>query len=641
MSKGHGLSNGERKLAAIMFTDIVGYTALSQENESATVRRLEEHRKLIRPLFASHGGREIKTIGDAFLVEFYSALDALLCSIAIQQTMHDRKVARGDTLSVRIGIHVGDVIERENDILGDAVNIASRIEPLAEPGGICISGEVYSQVRNKSDLPFISLGEKSLKNVNTPIMVHRVVMPWEKETVEAVTQPDARRIAVLPFVNLSPDASDEYFADGMTEEIISTVSKIGQVEVISRTSVMQYKKNPKPIREVAKELSVGTVLEGSVRKAGNKLRITAQMIDATNDRHVWAESYDRELQDVFATQSDIARKVADALQAGVSHGKPARLESTPDLEAYTLYLRAMRLYHEAADLTMAPAIKLFQDAISKDPAFGRAYAGLAFALSWAAVRKNYSETVGRAEIAAKKALELEPDSAEAHAALAFVDGQLDRTDEAIVEAREATQINPNYAEPYFILGMEYAAIGRLGNAADASQISYRLNPLDLATSVCLATLLQLTSREPEALEVIERTKSTYPKSFWPYHSMFEFYLLRQDYAKAQEVLTEGLEINPDEEFLLMDQGRLYAMTGRRREAEDFLRVISKMEGAPRNWGQLFIHAALGNMDEAFEELMKEAGDHSWHWLMKSLPYFEEMRKDPRFAEFCKKVGLPA
>jgi len=624
-----------------MFTDIVGYTALTQANEALAMEVLERHNRLLRPFFPRFHGREVKTIGDSFLVEFESALEALRCASEIQSYLHDYNLSSTDEwkIKLRIGIHLGDVINKSGDVFGDAVNIASRIEPTALPEGVCVSQQVYDQVRNKFELPLLSMGEKVLKNIERPVEVYAVKMPWEGGEQKELAK--VRRIAILPFVNLSPDAGDEYFADGMTEEIISTVSKLGQVEVISRTSVMQYKKNPKPIREVSRELNVGTVIEGSVRKAGIKLRITAQMIDAANDRHIWAESYDRELQDVFATQRDIARKVTDALQAGVSEGKLSRMESTPNLEAYTLYLRAMRLYHEAPDLTTTPAIKMFQDAISKDPTFARAYAGLALALSWAAVRADYAANLRRSEAAAQRALELGPNSAEAHAAMALVDGQLDRFDEAIAEAEEAIKINPSYAEPYFTLGLEYGAIGRLEDSLDAFQVSYRLNPLDVPTSSAFATLLQLTGKERDAIDVIERMKAAFPKSFWPYHSMFEFHLLRMDFLKAQEALNEGLAISPSEDFLLMDQGWLYAITGRRKEAEDSLRILSKMAGPAGGWGQLFIHAALGNMDEAFEQLMKQAGDHSWHWLMKSLPYFEDMRKDPRFAEFCKKVGLPA
>jgi TolB-like protein len=297
-----------------MFTDIVGYTALTQENESATVQLLDDHRKLLRPIFASHGGREIKTIGDAFLVEFGSALDAVLCAVAVQSAMNDRKLARGAALSIRIGIHAGDVIETEGDLIGDAVNIASRIEPLAEPGGVCISRQVHMQVENKVPYDLIKIGPRVLKNVTEPLEVYKVMMPWDKANAVPSAQLDKNRVAVLPFTNMSSDPEEGYFADGMTEELITSLSGVRQLTVIARTSVMGYKGTTKKVREIGSELGVGSLLEGSVRKAGNRVRITAQLIDTATEGHLWAQNYDRQLEDVFAIQSEIAEKVAGELR---------------------------------------------------------------------------------------------------------------------------------------------------------------------------------------------------------------------------------------------------------------------------------------------------------------------------------------
>jgi len=364
------------------------------------------------------------------------------------------------------------------------------------------------------------------------------------------------------------------------------------------------------------------------------------MIDATNDRHLWAENYDRELRDIFATQSDIARRVADALQTRISGGGAVRAGPTQDVEAYTLYLRAMQLYHIDIRSNITEAVELFQEAISRDSTFARAYSGLALALNWSALYGDYSENVRKAQVAAQKALELEPDLAEAHAALALAYQQMDRDEDAISESKNAIRINPNYADPYVTLGMTYASVGKLEDGLEALQKGYSLNPLHLPLSWNLASLLQLTGRERGAFEVIERARISHPESFWAYCMIIEFYLLKGDFVKAQEALDAGLKVNPGERYLLMNQGRLYAMTGRRKEAENSLLVISKVDDIPRGWGQVFIHAALGNLDEAFDALMKQAENHSWFWLMKSSPYFEEMRKDPRFAEFCKKAGLP-
>jgi hypothetical protein len=255
-----------------MFTDMVGYTALGQRNESLSLALVEEQRKLIRPILGRHSGKEIKTMGDAFLVEFRSALDAVRCAYDIQRATREFNISLPDEkrIHLRVGVHLGDVVESEGDISGDAVNVASRIESLAEDGGVCLTRQVYDHVENKFALPLESIGPKSLKNVSAPVEVYKIVMPWTVES-PAPVQLDKRRIAVLPFVNMSPDPADEYFADGMTEEIITTLSKVEQLAVIARTSVTQYKKTTKRVCDIARELNTGSLIEGSQRRLRNSI----------------------------------------------------------------------------------------------------------------------------------------------------------------------------------------------------------------------------------------------------------------------------------------------------------------------------------------------------------------------------------
>jgi adenylate cyclase len=297
-----------------MFTDMVGYTVLGQRNESLSLALVEEQRNLVRPILSQRGGREVKTMGDAFLVEFSNTLDAVRCAYDIQRAAREFNISRPPerTVHLRIGIHLGDVVESQGDILGDAVNVASRIESLAGDGGVRLTRQVYDQVQNKFELPLKSLGVTSLKNLNVPLEVFKMTMPWEEGGLSS-TQVDRKRIAVLPLANISPDPTDAYFADGMTEELISTMSRISGLKVIARTSVAGYKGSPKKISEIGKELEVGTVLEGSVRKVGDRLRISVQLIDSQTSEHLWAENYDRQLKDVFAIQSDISKTVAEAL----------------------------------------------------------------------------------------------------------------------------------------------------------------------------------------------------------------------------------------------------------------------------------------------------------------------------------------
>jgi adenylate cyclase len=639
------LTEGERRLAAVMFTDIVGYTAMSQRDEKHALKALKSHDEMLRPIFAKHGGTEIKTIGDSFLVEFMSALAATECAIEIQQRLEDaNKNMAGFPVTLRIGLHLGDVTKRGNDIFGDAVNIASRIQPLADPGGICVSEQIFGQVRNKISHSFLKLAPRELKNVGFPIDVYKIVMPWENSSTSSVYQetPRSQRIAVLPLMNMSPDPTDEYFADGMTDEIISALSKIEHAEVISRTSVMQYKKSAKPIKEISRELDVGTVLEGSVRKAGNRLRVTVQMIDAVKDRHLWAESYDRELEDIFTIQSDIAKKVAEALQSRIPKNRISTIEPTKDVEAYTMYLRAMQLHHENTEVSLREAVALFEKAISRDPAFTRAYAGLAHALCGLTVGyEDYTAFVEKAEAAARKALELEPDSAEALVALAYVHTFMDKFDQVISESEKAIRINPNLSEAYRSLGWIYSSMGKLETGVSYLQRAYRLDPLSFRPGSEVSLVYQLAGREREALELLESLRDLYPRNHRVYARWAEFYMIKHDYVHAQEMVSKGFQISPSDVDLLTDQGVLYAFTGRRGEAEQILRTIeTDVTEASRLLGKVFIHAALGNLDEAFKALQRLAEIHAWPPLIKSLPVFEEMRRDLRFEEFCLRVGLP-
>ena len=293
--------------------------------------------------------------------------------------MHDRKVARGETICLRIGIHVGDVVESGNDILGDAVNVASRIEPLAESGGICISSEVHNQVRNKLDLPLVSLGEKPLKNVETPVEVYKVVMPWEQPTATERASYPTNRIAILPFASFSSDPEDAYFADGVTDEIISAVAGISGLSVISRTSVVGYKGTAKKVKEIGKELEVGSILEGTFKKAGNRIRVTTQLIDVAADKHLWAQNYDRELDDVFEVQSDVAKQVAQALQVKILSPEKERIDKKPTgiTAAYTLYLKGRYLWNKRGMDDLKRARECFEQAVRMDPLFALGYAGVA------------------------------------------------------------------------------------------------------------------------------------------------------------------------------------------------------------------------------------------------------------------------
>ena len=629
-----------------MITDMAGYTNLAQANELLSLKILDRAQRMLKPILSKHHGRLVKTMGDSYLVEFESALNATKCAVNIQQRLHKYNLSPKDQqkIELRIGVHLGDVQRVKGDVLGDAVNLASRVEPLADPGGICVSEQVFDQVRNKISQRMSKLGSRSLKNVRYPMDIYKIVMPWEKGSMENVTvePPSSQRIAVLPLTSMSPDASDEYFADGMTEEMISAISKLAHVEVISRTSVMPYKKLSKSVRDVAKELDVGTVLEGSVRKAGDQIRVAVQLIDAVRDRHIWAESYDRRLEDIFAIQSDIAKRVADALQTRIRKTGNVAIEPVQNVEAYTIYLRAMQLSHDNSGPSLREAVGLFEKAVEKEPGFARAYAGLAHALcGLASGYEDFASSIQRAESAARRAFELGPDLAESYLALAYVHTFMDKFDDVIAEASKAIEINPNLSEAYSTIGWIISSQGKLDEGVKDLLKAYKLDPLSFRPGSEVSLILQLAGKEAEALEILGKLTDLYPKNHRVYARWAEYYLIKRDYSKAQEMLNKGSKISPDDIDLRTDQGVLFADTGKREEAEKILADIQKSTiEADRLQGELFIQAALGNKEESLKALFRLAETHAWPPLIKSLPVFHEIRKDPRFSEFCLKVGLP-
>jgi adenylate cyclase len=457
-----------------MFTDLVGFTQLSQRDEEGALRLRHEHQTLVRAPIAAHGGREVKTLGDGFLIEFPSAVESVRTAVEIQEAVSRRNSAPGVTerMQLRIGIHVGDVIEDGTDIVGDAVNVASRIEPLADPGGICLSETVFAQVRNKLRVPLEGIGLRHLKNVEHPMEIYRVVLSGEARSgVGTETEDGARlRFAVLPFVNRSPEAKDDYLADGLTDELISHVSKLPNVRVIARTSVLRYKGTERSVREIGAELGVRLVLEGSVRKSADRIRISTQLVDARSEETLWSTRYDRPLADVFAIQDEIAEEIAREVAGELSRSGVATLvpyvrapPDTPDLEAYSEFLHGRKLSVErASEASMREALTHFETATRRDPAFARAHAGVADTLVWLAVEgaTPYEESIARARTEVATALRLNEHLAEAHAVLAGMLLSDDRVPDAEREARRAVELNPSLAEPYRWLAQLAAGDGR-------------------------------------------------------------------------------------------------------------------------------------------------------------------------------------
>jgi TolB-like protein len=642
----HGtiVSEGERRLAAIMYTDIVGYTSLTQKDESSTLQALEEHRSLLRPHFSSHGGREIKTIGDGFLVEFPSALNAVLCAIAIQQMMHDRKLATGETISLRIGIHVGDVVEKGNDILGDAVNVASRIEPLAEHGGVCVSGQVYDQVRNKSDLPFVSLGEKSLKNVTIPVAVYKVAMPWEQSvTTEALVFP-TNRIAVLPFTSFSSNPDDAYFADGMTEEVISTVSGISGLEVISRTSIMGYKGSTKKVEDIGRELKVGAVLEGSFRKAGNRIRVTAQLIEVAKDRHLWAQNYDRSLDDVFEVQSDVAKQVADALRVRILSPEKERIERKPteSTVAYTLYLRGRQLWNKRTLNDVREALTYFERAVKEDPNFALGYVGQADCYSVAQLVPNV-EWFDKVKPLVAKALQLDPDLAEAHTTNGLVLACEYDLRHAEEEFKKAIELKPSYAtaHQWYQLNVLVPEL-RWDEALRHIEKAVELDPLSPIMHVNLA-LYYMAKRdysravEPDKRAVELGLKLAHGNLGWAYGMMKMHDDMKREFATWVEVAQDTYPLAK----LVAEVNIAYCQD----DSETLSRLLPELEAHCQEplvssymIAETYFH--LGENDKGFKWLERSYSTRESSLLdLTSEKDFDGVRTDPRYLDLLKRLGL--
>ncbi len=601
---------------------------------------------MLRPHFASHGGTEIKTIGDAFLVEFRSTLDAVLCAIAIQQVMHDRRVARGDDLSLRIGIHVGDVVESGNDILGDAVNVASRIEPLAEPGGICISSDVYNQIRNKVDTPFVSLGEKLLKNLNAPFVVYKATMPWSEGGKSGADQLDRKRIAVLPFSNISPDPADEYFADGMTEELTNAISHNQQLKVIARTTAGRFKGSTKSVSEMAREMGVGSVLEGSVRKAGNRIRVTAQLIDAATEEHVWSDNYDRQVDDVFTIQSEIAGSVSEALRVRLvpKEMKSMARSATVSPSALVRYLKGRASLRGRSEEALREAKMQFEGALEDDPEFAQAYTGLADALFLLGSLGHIpiEKAIGEGRAALAKSLSLDEDLAEAHNTLANFLMQDYKFADAETEFVKALALNQNYSLAhhwYCILLMD---MGRVGEGVEEILRAEDLDPLSAPIAYNSAISLSYLGDDAGCEARVKKLLELDPSGMYVDAAVGWVLGMKGDFREGAKRLESAVEKNPRRLDYLAQLGVYYGRLGERDKA---LKVLGDLADEPgefygKPFHLAFAYAAVGDADQVFACLDRAFNERSLEFRsLRFCPVDPDLRKDARYVEVFRRAGL--
>jgi len=545
----------QRKLTAIVSADVKGYSRLMGEDEDGTVRTLAACREVISGFIRKNRGRVVDSPGDNMLAEFGSVVDAVRCAVEIQEALRARNIGLPGNrrMEFRIGINLGDVIVEGDKLYGDGVNIAARVEGLAEGGGICISGTVYDQVENKLDLQYEHLGEQTVKNIKKPVRVYRVRMGSDEAVPTAggdLKAPDKASIAVLPFVNISGDAEQEYFSDGITEDLITDLSKISGLFVIARNSVFTYKGRAVKVEDVGRELGVRNVLEGSVRKAGERVRITAQLVDAETGGHVWAERYDRDLRDIFALQDEVTQKIVAALAVKLTEGEKDSLtsKSTDNVSAYDYFLRGLDYYNRPTKEANAEAREMFQRAIDQDPEYALAYAKSAWTdlTDWSMAWSRNPRSLERAFELARKAVSMDDSLPEAHGVLGYVHLWRKEHGEATAELEKTLALDPNNADGHAGLGEMLVWVGRSDEGIELVKRAMRLNPhYPIWYLGALGLAYGLTGRYEEAFEILERAARRNP-DFLPPHILLA--LLYSETGREEEgraEVAEILRISPD------------------------------------------------------------------------------------------------
>ena len=577
----------QRRLAAILAADVVGYTGLMERDEEGTLQRLKSLRAdVFDPVTSQHRGRIFKNTGDGALAEFASAVGAVQCAVEIQRVLAERnaELSEHHRIALRIGISLGDVIIEGDDLYGNGVNVAARMEGLAETGGICISSNVYEHVGKALDVAYQDLGDKPVKNIDRPIRTYRVVIDGvglneSRSKTRQASLPDQPSIAVLPFQNMSGDPEQDYFADGITEDLITDLSKISSLFVVARNSTFAYKGKDTDVRALADDLGVEHVLEGSVRRAGGTVRINAQLIDARSGGHLWAERYDGDFADIFALQDEINAKIASALELTLTSRDQARIERKPteSAEAYEHLLRARSEYYRYNPESMASAMAHLKTAIELDPGFADAYGYLSycrftvFVCMWPGADADLIPAVNLAE----KAVSLDPESAVAYTRLAWVQGFLRRFDESLPNFEKAISLDPNNAETYAAYS---EVLNHWGDAQRALEMNARAVSID-----------------------------TIPPPSWEYHFGHAYMVLGR-YDEAIAKLRLAVELAPG---FLPGQVRLvcaYVEAGRMDEARQTAATV--LELAPKfsiaHWDRIAPHRR-DEQRERFIVALRKAG----------------------------------
>ena len=594
----------KRKLSAIFSADVAGYSRLMGEDEAATVEAITACREIMGGLIRQHRGRVVDSPGDNLLAEFGSVVDAVQCAVAVQKEFQTRNadLPENRRMKFRIGINLGDVIEEEERIYGDGVNIAARLEALADPGGVCVSKTAFDHIETKLPLGYEYLGDQTVINIARPVGAYRVLMeprvtvagevekrktapvgrrktilaggvalalvviavliwhfyfrppPMEVASVEKMSfpLPEKPSIAVLPFSNLSGDPTQDYIADGISENVISALSKISEMFVIASNSTFTYKGKPMKVQQVSEELGVRYVLEGSAQKIGNRVRITAQLIDATTGHHLWSEKYDRDMKDLFALQDEIAHKIIVELQVKLTEGEQARVsqKTTTNLEAWSCAVRGLKLFERPSKENIAKAMALFERAVELDPGYVWAWVRLAWThLVASRYSQSPSESFKKAVQIAQKTLALDDSDSDVHALLGNIYSRQKRYKEAITEGKKSIDLGPTNAQAHVLLAVTMNRVGRFDDAIGLVKKAMRLHPYYPAYYlIWLGSAYRMTGRYEEALTVYKQLLDRSLKGEFP--ALGSHLYLAEVYAElgreeeAQTHAAEVLRLNP-------------------------------------------------------------------------------------------------
>jgi len=544
-----------RKLRAIFSADVKGYSILMANDEVSTIQTLQDYRNIISACVEKHDGRVVDAVGDNLLAEFESAVDAVECAVEVQKELRDKnkELSEEKRLEFRIGINIGDVVQDGDRIYGDGVNVAARIEGLADAGGICVSRSTYDQIKNKQKLNFDYLGEHEVKNIKEPLQVYKVLLESDLPAPLVDVQlelPDKPSIAVLPFVNMSGDPAQEYFSDGLTEQIINGLCKVPNLFVIARNSSFAYKGKSLSVKQISQELGVKYILEGSVQKAGNRVRITAQLIDATTGYHLWSENYDRDLSDIFALQDEITLKIIEAFQIKLTWGEQAHLweGGTTSIQAFDKFMRGMDCFFRVNEKDNKQARHFFEEAINIDKGYAMAYIMLGYThimdliYRWG---KSPIECFEHAEKNIQKALVLNDSNDLAHSLFSLIYLYKRQYDESIKAGERAIELNPNGAVAHAHLAWILICSDKIELAIKLIERAFRLNPIPQPDfCAIMAMAYQNNGQYEKAIEVCKKALSGNPDQLPPYLTLAASYSSLNRTEDARKAVEEIIRIHP-------------------------------------------------------------------------------------------------